>query len=169
MSEAAKSRNTTPLPDLFTFMKSHGRLPRLGDTLAPWQYHGWLLPYVILLHTTRAAVANRWGYYLRTLEAGKLLDEPIPQVVFGPPDDRRDILGFSASQATPFQWQWLDAFPGLPPEFSGLRTYRKRPACRRVPLIPEPCASPPPRIGSSGALAASANQNNDPVFFENFE
>src|SRR5262249_30679722 len=34
------------------------------------------------------AVADRWGYHLRTLEAGRLLEEPIPQVVFGPPDHK---------------------------------------------------------------------------------
>jgi hypothetical protein len=43
---------------------------------------------VIELHARIPAVADRWGYHLRTLEAGKLLDEPIPQVTFGPPDSR---------------------------------------------------------------------------------
>jgi len=42
-----------------------------------------LLPYVIQLHGRYPAVGNRWDYHLRTLEAGKLLDEPIPQVHFG--------------------------------------------------------------------------------------
>src|SRR5262245_13139004 len=34
------------------------------------------------------AVADRWGYHLRTLEAGKLLDEPIPPIAFGAPDNK---------------------------------------------------------------------------------
>jgi hypothetical protein len=68
------------------FFARFGRLPRLGDDPPPWAYRGWLLPYVIQLHTLIPAVANRWGYHLRTLEAGKLLDEPIPQIAFGPPE-----------------------------------------------------------------------------------
>jgi hypothetical protein len=73
-------------PDLVDFVRRERRLPRLGDTPARWKYRGWLLPYAIGLHALVPAVADRWGYHLRTLEAGKLLDEPIPQIVFGPPD-----------------------------------------------------------------------------------
>jgi hypothetical protein len=68
------------------FVREQGRLPRLGDAPPPWRYRGWLLPYVILAHGRYPAVADRWGYHLRTLEAGRLLDEPIPQVAFGPAD-----------------------------------------------------------------------------------
>jgi hypothetical protein len=75
-------------PDLGTFIARHGRLPRLGDAPAPWRYRGWLLPYVIELHALVPAVSDRWGYHLRTLEAGRLLDEPIPQIAFGPPDEK---------------------------------------------------------------------------------
>jgi hypothetical protein len=74
--------------DLTAFIQREGRLPRLGDTPAPWHYRGWLLAYVILSHSRLPAVADRWGYHLRTLEAGKLLDEPIPQITFGPPDNK---------------------------------------------------------------------------------
>jgi hypothetical protein len=74
--------------DLATFLHCHHRLPRLGDAWAPWTYRGWLLPYVIQLHALIPAVADRWGYHLRTLEAGRLLDELIPQVGFGPADAR---------------------------------------------------------------------------------
>jgi hypothetical protein len=63
-------------------------LPQLGDDPPPWKYRGWLLPYVIGLHAQIPATSNRWGYYLRTLEAGKLLEEPIPQITFGPADQR---------------------------------------------------------------------------------
>jgi N-6 DNA Methylase len=75
-------------PDLAAFVAAHHRLPRLGDNLAPWHYRGWLLPYVIELHALVPAVADRWGYYLRTLEAGRLLAEPIPPIAFGPTDNR---------------------------------------------------------------------------------
>jgi hypothetical protein len=76
---------TTP-PDLVAFVRREGRLPRLGDTPPPWRYCGWLLAYVIQLHGLVPAVADRWDYQLRTLESGQLLDEPIPQIAFGPPD-----------------------------------------------------------------------------------
>ena len=79
-------RPSAPSPDLVTFVNQHQRFPRLGDALAPWHYRGWLLAYVILIHETCPPVADRWGYHLRTLEAGRLLDEPIPQIVFGTPD-----------------------------------------------------------------------------------
>lgn len=70
------------------FVAANGRLPRLGDAVAPWHFRGWLLPYVILLHERCPAVANRWGYHLHMLDAGNLLDEPIPTIAFGPPDNR---------------------------------------------------------------------------------
>lgn len=74
--------------DLVEFVNQCHRLPRVGDALAPWHYRGWLLAYVILIHETCPSVADRWGYHLRTLEAGQLLDEPIPQIAFGEPDKR---------------------------------------------------------------------------------
>jgi len=69
-------------------MNKHHRLPRVGDIPVPWHYRGWLLPYVIGLHGLIPAVADRWGYHLRTLEVGKLLDEPIPQITFAAPDHK---------------------------------------------------------------------------------
>jgi N-6 DNA Methylase len=78
----------TAPPDLTAFVRREGRLPRLGDKPPPWRYRGWLLPYLIQLHGLVPAVADRWGYHLRTLEAGRLLDGPIPQVSFGPPDNK---------------------------------------------------------------------------------
>jgi hypothetical protein len=76
---------TTP-PDLTVFVQRDGRLPRLGATPPPWHFRGWLLPCVLQLHRLVPAVADRWGYQLRTLQAGQLLDEPIPPIAFGPPD-----------------------------------------------------------------------------------
>jgi hypothetical protein len=74
--------------DLVAFAHQAGRLPRLGDARPPWRYRGWLLPYVIGIHARSPAVPDRWGYHLRTVEAGRLLDEPIPPLIFGPPDNR---------------------------------------------------------------------------------
>src|SRR5437762_3363629 len=74
--------------DLTAFLQRERRLPRLGDRPPPWHYRGWLLPYVIRLHALVPAVADRWGHRQRTLEAGRLLDEPIPQVAFGPPEHK---------------------------------------------------------------------------------
>jgi hypothetical protein len=75
-------------PDLDALFRRHRRLPRIGDVPAPWRYRGWQLAYVIGLHGLVPAVADRWGYHLRTLEAGKLLPEPIPQITFGPPENK---------------------------------------------------------------------------------
>ena len=74
--------------EVFAFFRRHNRLPRVDDARPPWTYRGWLLPYVILLHQHVPAVADRWGYHLRTLETGRLLDEPIPQIAFGDADRR---------------------------------------------------------------------------------
>jgi N-6 DNA Methylase len=82
----APMRALTSDRDLRTFIARELRLPRLGDPVVPWRYRGWLLSYVILAHEFCPALADRWGYHLRTIEAGKLLDEPIPQIHFGAPD-----------------------------------------------------------------------------------
>lgn len=79
--------NPRDAPDLDDFVRRLKRLPRLGDDPPPWSYRGWLLPYVIQLHALIPAVRDRWGYHLRTLDAGRLLDEPIPQISFGPCDN----------------------------------------------------------------------------------
>jgi hypothetical protein len=84
----AKTGTRASSPDLTAFFTRHGRLPRLGDAVAPWRYCGWLLAYVIELHRIIPAVADRWGYHLRTLDAGQLLNEPIPQIAFGAPDTK---------------------------------------------------------------------------------
>src|SRR5262245_19217649 len=74
--------------DLAAFVNEHGRLPRLGEEPAPWRYRGWLLFYVIRQHALIPEVKDRWGYHLRTLEAGRLLDEPTPQIAFSQPDNK---------------------------------------------------------------------------------
>jgi len=69
------------LASLQEFYETHKRLPRLGDDRDPWTYRGWLLPYLELCEV-HPQIAPRYGYLSRTLEAGKLLDEPIPQCRF---------------------------------------------------------------------------------------
>lgn|GEM_PF-3130587 len=93
-------------PNLLNFFLARGRLPHITDAVKPWHYRGFLLPYVIELHrhplfgkpdvpaALRDALPaellargtgqcpDRWGYYFRTLEAGRLLDEPIPRIEF---------------------------------------------------------------------------------------
>jgi N-6 DNA Methylase len=86
-AQATSSASASPL-DLTAFFQVERRLPCLGDPQAPWHYRGWLLPYVILIHERNPAVPDRWGYHLRTLEAGRLLDEPIPPIAFDSPDKR---------------------------------------------------------------------------------
>ncbi|MEW6732338.1 MAG: hypothetical protein AB1489_13495 [Acidobacteriota bacterium] len=41
--------------------------------------HGWLLPYLLELDYL---CWRRWDYWLRTMQAGQLLDEPIPKIKF---------------------------------------------------------------------------------------
>lgn len=72
--------------DLDLFIQQHGRMPHLGDPVAPWKYPGWLLRYVVAANLSHPDVPDRWGYLFRTLEAGRLLDEPIPRIKFGVPD-----------------------------------------------------------------------------------
>ena len=74
--------------DLAAFINQRSRLPRFEDNPPPWCYRGWLLPYIVLLHEKILAVKDRWDYHLRTLKAGKLLDEPIPKIQFGPANER---------------------------------------------------------------------------------
>ncbi len=81
MSAAAPAKST--VNSVCDFFNEHGRLPRIDDSgPRPWHYWGWLLAYVILVNETHPAVPDRWGYHLRTLQAGKLLDEPIPRIEF---------------------------------------------------------------------------------------
>lgn len=67
---------------LHCFIAEHGRLPRLGDDPAPYTYQGWLLRYVALAHAVIPEMKDRWGYHQRHMQAGRLLDEPIPQISF---------------------------------------------------------------------------------------
>jgi len=68
-------------PDINLFVLSTGRLPKIGDAVAPWQYRGWML-YQVQLVDSHPQLPGRWTHHLRTLESGHLLDEPIPRVEF---------------------------------------------------------------------------------------
>jgi hypothetical protein len=68
-------------PDINAFVLEHGRLPRLTDPVPPWQYRGWLL-YYVQLADQHPSLPGRWDHYLRTVEAGHILDEPIPRIAF---------------------------------------------------------------------------------------
>lgn len=83
MSTAPAIHQTEPngQPLLSDFVNQYGRLPRIGDDHDPWTYRGWLLPYLALCEQ-HPQVAPRYDYVMRTLEAGQLLDEPIPQINF---------------------------------------------------------------------------------------
>lgn len=71
----------TASPDLNAFVLSHGRFPWLSDEIPPWRYRGWLL-HQVQIADSHPRSSRRWDHYMRTLEAGKLLDEPIPRIQF---------------------------------------------------------------------------------------
>lgn len=68
-------------PSLTRFFLENGRLPFVGDEIKPWFYRGWLIPY-LQMSEAHPRVCPRYDYVLRTLDAGKLLDEPLPQIQF---------------------------------------------------------------------------------------
>lgn len=68
-------------PVLGRFLLDHGRLPAVTDEVKPWTYRGWLIPYIQLCEA-HPGVSPRYDYVLRTVDAGRLLDEPIPQCHF---------------------------------------------------------------------------------------
>jgi hypothetical protein len=76
-----------PTPDVCldanVFVMENGRLPQLGrDPIPPWRYRGWQLYIAQMADAHPVLGTQRWPWYLRTFEAGRLLDEPIPQVEF---------------------------------------------------------------------------------------
>jgi hypothetical protein len=140
-----------PAADLTAFVDREGRLPRLGDPVLPWRYRGWLLPYLFDLHELIPAVADRWGYLHRTLEAGRLLDEPIPQVRFGPPNNRvfallQEWLGLAGrdgdgwdSFRTLLDWLcWALALSGEEPRLSDQGNERLYRQVNLGPLLERP-------------------------------
>jgi hypothetical protein len=68
-------------PDINLFVLQTGRLPKIGDQVSPWRYRGWLL-YQVQLADFYPKLSGRWTHYLRTLEAGRILDEASPRIEF---------------------------------------------------------------------------------------
>jgi hypothetical protein len=81
MDSLARAADVSPQPDINLFVLQSGRLPKLGDPVGPWNYRGWLL-YQVQLADSHPKLPGRWNHHLRTLEAGHLLDEPIPRIEF---------------------------------------------------------------------------------------
>ncbi len=67
---------------LLDFLIAEKRLPFISDQIKPWQYQGWLLPYIILGNVLRSDVVNRWGWWAACHLKGKLISKPIPQIQF---------------------------------------------------------------------------------------
>jgi hypothetical protein len=81
MRLATRGTETRADLDVNKFVLEHGRMPFLSDSIPPWHYRGWLLLQVQFADAHPGA-AGRWIHYMRTLEAGHLLDEPIPRINF---------------------------------------------------------------------------------------
>lgn len=67
---------------LLDFLMTEARLPFVSDPVKPWDYQGWLLPYIILANAARHDVTNRWGWWTACHLNGGLINEPIPQIHF---------------------------------------------------------------------------------------
>src|SRR5258708_39219354 len=65
--------------DWVRFSQEHGRIPMICDEKKPWEYRGWLIYYRLLLEET-GKVGHRWDYWTRTMNAGHVLNEEIPQI-----------------------------------------------------------------------------------------
>lgn len=92
------------------FFFEHGRLPKLGDDPAPWTYKGWTLPYVQAAHGRLCP--DRWGHWSAVVEAGRLLDEPIPRVSFtsaGNSPELRAVFKWLDVMETRSRWGAMEA------------------------------------------------------------
>ncbi len=67
---------------LLDFLIAEKRLPFISDQIKPWQYQGWLLPYITLANAVRSDVVNRWGWWAACHLKGELISKPIPQIQF---------------------------------------------------------------------------------------
>ncbi len=78
--EASSPRFLAVLRDQIRQAKNWPRKPDLTLDITP-PGHGWLLPVLI---ECESRCWGRWDHWLRTMEAGRILDEPIPQIQFAP-------------------------------------------------------------------------------------
>jgi hypothetical protein len=81
-----------------SFLRANHRVPMVGDRKKPWEYHGWLMYYRMLLES-HPLIPKRWDYWCRTMLAGKILDDPIPQISFAE--------GRAASEAVKMVDRWM--------------------------------------------------------------
>lgn len=81
MEPAPPAADGTLPADINLFVLANGRFPRIGDSIAPWHYRGWLL-YHVQLADFHPDMPGRWRHLLHILEAGHLLDEPVPRIEF---------------------------------------------------------------------------------------
>lgn len=84
-AELRQTRTTEKTEDdfhLLDFLMTDARLPFASDPIKPWQYQGWLLPYIILANAARSDVVNRWGWWAACHLSGGLVSEPIPHIQF---------------------------------------------------------------------------------------
>jgi hypothetical protein len=168
MNQCARARDPAEELNLTSFIGQHGRLPRLGDQEAPWRFRGWLLAYVIQLHAIVPAVADRWGYHLRTLEAGTLLDVPIPQIAFGPAETRifsllhrwSRLIGWDCGGWSDFRTlvDWLSWGLALNREITPLREQVHEQLYRQVDLGPL-LARPYDYLGEHVAMSKARGWN----------
>lgn len=111
MRLASRSAEIFQELDINRFVLEHGRMPFLCDPVPPWRYRGWLL-FQIQMADNHPGATGRWDHYLRTFEAGHLLDEPIPQVQFAATPSAAgvkmlqkciDLLAYRASHWSAFE------------------------------------------------------------------
>lgn len=75
--EAPTPTDRPPVRQWSEFFEENRRIPMLADR--PWEYRGWLLYYRLLCEDVLPH-PKRWDYWARTMMAGKVLEEDIPQV-----------------------------------------------------------------------------------------
>ena len=65
-------------PNVLRFAQKQGRLPMLGDDIAPWRFPGWLLVHRWMCEA-HPGVSPRWSYHME-LCSGHLPEAPIPTI-----------------------------------------------------------------------------------------
>lgn len=63
-AEFRQTRSSEKMDDdlhLLDFLMTNARLPFASDSIKPWDYQGWLLPYIILANAARQDVVNTLG------------------------------------------------------------------------------------------------------------
>ena len=82
MTQAATTTDPNPYTSASEYLLVHGRLPALVDPRPPWDYRGWLLPYVQCSEMALRGPESRWAYQLEIMTTGRLPDRPIPKLAF---------------------------------------------------------------------------------------